>query len=143
MTSFCVFLIVPLLLAVQPAGARDEPGVPAASGVTVVRSEAADPFKLVKRDGAPPTFTAEFTQQMPTPGWTFRIDSIETEGERIVAKVTEIRPQGMVVQMIAPGTMTISLGSLKRGRYVLEIRTRRDPTVKHQPTFAAVLLAGP
>lgn len=141
--NFRTLLALPLLLAIQPAGAGGESTAPAATSLTVVRSEAADPFKLVELDGSPPTFVAEFTQQMPTPGWTFRIDSVETHGDRIVARLTEIRPQGMVVQMIAPGTMTISLGSLKRGRYVLEIRTRRDPTVKHQPTFAAVLLAGP
>jgi hypothetical protein len=135
--------MMPLLLALQPAVASGDSDAPAASGVSVVRSEAADPFKVVKRDGSPPTFTAEFTQQMPTPGWTFEVESIETEGDRIVAKVTEIRPQGIVAQMIVPGTMTISLGSLKRGRYVLEIRSRRDRMVDHQPTFAAVLLAAP
>ena len=143
MTNLRFLIMMPLLLALQPAVASGKSDAPAASSVSVVRSEAADPFKVVKRDGSPPTFTAEFTQQMPTPGWTFEVESIETEGDRIVAKVTEIRPQGMVVQMIAPGTMTISLGSLKRGRYVLEIRSRRDRMVDHQPTFAAVLLAAP
>ena len=114
-----------------------------ATSVTVVGSEAADPFKLVKLDGSRPTFVAEFTQQMPTPGWTFRIDSVETEGDRIVARITEIRPQGMVVQMIAPGTVKIPLGSFERGRYVLEIRSRRNPEAEHRPTFATVLLARP
>jgi len=143
MSDLRVFLVLPLLLALQPAVAGDKPEAPAASDVRVIRSEVADPFKVVQREGAPPTLTAEFTQQMPTPGWTFEIDSIETRGDRIVAKFTELRPQGIVAQMLAPGTMTISLGSLKPGRYVLEIRSRRDRMIDHQPTFAAVLLATP
>ncbi len=136
--SFRALTLLPLLLAIQPAGAGGEPAAPAATSVTVVRSEA---FKLVKLDGSPPTFVAEFTQQMPTPGWTFRIDSVETHGDRIVARLTETRPQGMVVQMIAPGTAKIPLGSLKRGRYVLEIRSRRNPEASHRPAFATVILA--
>ena len=46
-----------------------------ATEVTVVRSEARDPFKLVRVEGSPVEFVAEWTQQMPTPGWTFEIDS--------------------------------------------------------------------
>ncbi len=141
MTNYRAVLVLPLLLAIQPAGAGGEPAVPAATSLTVVRAEAADAFKLVKLDGSPPTFVAEFTQQMPTPGWTFRIDSVETHGDRIVATLTETRPQGMVVQMIAPGTAKIPLGSLTRGRYVLEIRSRRNPQADHRPAFATVLLA--
>ena len=140
MIRFQAFLLF-LPLAIQPTGAGGEPVAPSAANVTVVRSEAADPFKLVKLEGAPPTFVVEFTQQMPTPGWTFKVDSVETDGDRIVAKMTEIRPQGMVVQMIAPGTAKIPLGSLTRGRYVLEIRSRRNAQREHRPTFAAVLLA--
>ncbi len=138
MTNYRALLVLPLLLAIQPARAGGEPAAPAATSLTVVRSEA---FKLVKLDGSPPTFVAEFTQQMPTPGWTFRIDSVETHGDRIVAKLTEIRPQGMVVQMIAPGTAKIPLGPFTRGRYVLEIRSRRNPQADHRPAFATVLLA--
>ena len=138
MTNYRALLVLPLLLAIQPARAGGGPAAPAATSLTVVRSEA---FKLVKLDGSPPTFVAELTQQMPTPGWTFRIDSVETHGDRIVAKLTEIRPQGMVVQMIAPGTAEIPLGSLTRGRYVLEIRSRRNPQADHRPAFATVLLA--
>ncbi|TDI49181.1 MAG: hypothetical protein E2P01_03870 [Acidobacteria bacterium] len=141
MMNFRALLALPLLLATQPAGAGGESAAPAATSLTVVRSEAADPFKLVELDGSPPTFVAEFTQQMPTPGWTFRIDSVETHGDRIVARLTEIRPQGMVVQMIAPGTAKIPLGSLERGRYVLEIRSRRNPQADYRPAFATVLLA--
>jgi hypothetical protein len=126
-------------LALQPLLAGEI--APAATQVAVVRSEAADPLKLVTTEGSPSTFTIEFTQQMPTPGWTFQIDSVDTQGDRIVAKMTEIRPTGMVVQMIAPGTAKIPLGSLERGRYVLEIRSRRDPSREHRPTFAGVLLA--
>ena len=139
--NFRALLALFLLLAIQPADAGGEPATPAATSLTVVRSEAADPFKLVKLEGSPPTFVAEFTQQMPTPGWTFRIDSVETHGDRIVAKLTEIRPQGMVVQMIAPGTAKIPLGPFTRGRYVLEIRSRRNPQADHRPAFATVLLA--
>ncbi len=138
MTNYRALLVLPLLLAIQPARAGGEPAAPAATSLTVVRSEA---FKLVKLDGSPPTFVAEFTQQMPTPGWTFRIDSVETHGDRIVVKLTETRPQGMVVQMIAPGTAKIPLGSLTRGRYVLEIRSRRNPQADHRPAFSTVLLA--
>ena len=78
---------------------------------------------------------------MPTPGWTFEIDSVEIAGDRIVAKITEVRPDGMVAQMIAPGTARIPLGSLDRGSYVLEIRSRRDRRRDHRPAFAAVVLA--
>jgi len=129
-----------LMFALQPVLAGD-PGSPAATQITVVRPEAAEPFKVVTVQGSPSTFTIEFTQQMPTPGWTFQIDSVETEGDRIVVRMMEIRPTGMVVQMIAPGTAKIPLGSLERGRYVLEIRSRRDASRKHRPTFATILLA--
>jgi len=139
--NFSALFGLSLLLAIHSVGVGGEPTPPAANSVTVVRSEAADPFKLVKLDGSPPTFTAEFTQQMPTPGWTFKIDSVDTDGDRIVARITEIRPRGMVVQMIAPGTAKIPLGSLRRGHYVLEIRSRRDARREHRPSFATVLLA--
>ena len=136
--NFRALLAFPLLLPIQPAGAGVESAAPASTNLTVGGSDAFNPVEL---DGSPPTFVAEFTQQMPTPGWTFRIDSVETHGDRIVARLTEIRPQGMVVQMIAPGTAKIPLGSLERGRYVLEIRSRRNPQADHRPAYATVLLA--
>ncbi len=136
-----ILLALSMLAAVLPAVAGGEADRPAAIEVTVVRSEADDPFKIVKHKGVPSTFVAEFTQQMPTPGWTFPIDSVETVGDRIVARITEKRPDGLVPQMIAPGTAKIPLGSLKRGRYVFEIRARRDTQREYRPVFATVLLA--
>jgi hypothetical protein len=130
-----------LILLLAPTVWAGESAPTNATEVTAVRSEAAEPLKVVKVDGSPPTFVVEFTQQMPTPGWTFRVDSVETEGDRIVARITEARPEGMVVQMIAPGTAKIPIGTLQRGRYVLEIRSRRDPLREHRPTFATVVLA--
>jgi hypothetical protein len=134
-------LLSVLVLAACPVAVGGGPEKPTAKSLTVVRSEAANPFKLVQLDGTPVKFVAEWTQQMPTPGWTFVIDAVDVAEDRIVVKLTEVRPEGMTVQMIAPGTAKIPLGSLKRGLYVLEIRSRRNPQNDHRPAYATVIVA--
>jgi len=136
-----IYPLAVLVLAACPVAVGGGPEKPAAKSLTVVRSEAAEPFKLVQLEGTPPEFAAEWTQQMPTPGWTYEIDAVDIAEDRIVVKLTEVRPEGLVVQMIAPGTAKIPLGSLQQGRYVLEIRSRRNSQKEHRPAFATVIVA--
>ena len=102
--------------------------------------EALDLIEGGRAEEAIPLLTT-WTQQMPTPGYTFKLDTLTVEGDRIVAELTEIQPTGLVVQVQVPGTAEIPLGALPPGRYFLEIRSRRDPNGKHRPAFAAVVNA--
>ena len=113
----------------------------AATTATLVKATVDEPIKLIRVDDNPVRFVAEWTQQMPTPGYTFELDTLNIDGDRIVAELTEIRPTGLVVQVQVPGTAEIPLGVLPPGRYFLEIRSRRDPNGKHRPAFAAVVNA--
>jgi hypothetical protein len=90
----------------------------------------------------PPRFELVLTREMPTPGYRFEIDSLEVDAEagRIVAKVTDVPPDGMVAQVITPTRLRLSLGTLPVGRYVLEIRTCRG-TGDHRLLGARVLVA--
>jgi hypothetical protein len=136
-----ISLLSVLVFAACPVVVGGGPEEPAAKTLTVVRPETADTFKLVQLEGTLTEFVAEWTRQMPTPGWTFEIDAVDVVEDRIVVKLTEVRPEGMVVQMLAPGTAKIPLGSLPPGRYVLEIRSRRSPQTDHRPAYATVIVA--
>jgi len=107
--------------------------------VSVVDSGVAEPLTLARGEGSPACFVAEWTHTMPTPGWTFELDRLNIDGDRIGVELTAIRPEGMVAQVEAPGRATIELGVLPRGRYFLEIRLRRGKEQPHRPAFAAVL----
>ena len=91
----------------------------------------------------PPQFEIVLSRDMPTPGYTFRIDSLEVDEQRgrIVAKVTEVTPQGMVAQVITKTELRLHVGSLRARRYVVEIWTRRGADAEHALVQAMVLVA--
>ena len=101
----------------------------------------AEPLRLERVEGEPARFVAEWTHTMPTPGWTFVLDAMEIDGNRIVVRLTGIRAEGMLPQVEAPATAAIPLGALERGRYFLEIELRLDKLRDHRPAFAAVVEA--
>jgi hypothetical protein len=92
----------------------------------------------------PPEFSLTLTREMPTPGWELRIDSVDVEAatRRIVVKITERGPQGMVAQVITPTDVEIPLGRLAPGGYFVEFWGRRDPGRAHEPAHAVVIRAG-
>lgn len=95
-------------------------------------------------ESRPPQFDLVFRREMPTPGFTLHVDSIERVDDRgrIVARVTEVAPKGMVAQVITPTELRLSLGSVPQGRWVLEIHTRRGDNGVYLLADALVLVAG-
>jgi hypothetical protein len=88
-------------------------------------------------------FTLVLKREMPTPGWTFRIDSVEVDAEsqRLTAKLTEVGPEGIVAQVLTPSTIEVPLGKIDPGTYFVELWFRRDPNKRHQPGHAVVVIA--
>ncbi len=80
---------------------------------------------------------------MPTPGWRFEVDSIELDekAQQIVARVTEIRPTGMLAQVITTTHLVLPLGSIRPGRYVLVVWVRRDTGKPYRLAEALILAA--
>ena len=89
----------------------------------------------------PVRFVLVFEQQMPTPGWRTEVDSVEVDEGRIVVKITAKPPEGIVAQVITPAQLRVPLGSLKQGRYVLELRIRRDEAQAYQIAHVLVVVA--
>ena len=92
---------------------------------------------------APPRFTLSFVREMPTPGWTCRVDAVELDapGRRISVRLSDVAPEGMTAQVITPTRFEVPLGSVAPGTYFVEIWTRRDPGREHEPTHALIVKA--
>jgi hypothetical protein len=91
----------------------------------------------------PPQFVLRGQRQMPTPGWTFHIDSVKSEAAsgRVIVELTDVPPEGMAVTTVGPTPISLQLGSLRAGRHVVEIHARRNPHERHQLLQAVVLEA--
>ena len=89
----------------------------------------------------PVRFVLVFEQQMPTPGWRTEVDSVEVDQGRIVVEITSKRPEGIVAQVITSAKLRVPLGSLKQGRYVLELRIRPDEAQAYQIAHVLVVVA--
>ena len=98
-------------------------------------------IELAVISSSPPQFVLRGQRLMPTPGWTFHIDGVKTESGRIVVQLTDMAPEGMVIQTLGPTPLAVQLGSLRTGRYVVEIHTRRSPHERHQLLQAIVIEA--
>jgi hypothetical protein len=100
-------------------------------------------IRVVAEDSMPPRFTLTLTREMPTPGWTIRIDSVDVDREnrRITVKATEEGPDGITSQVITPTEFQIPFGTVEPGSYFLELWTRRAEERPHQPAHALILLA--
>jgi hypothetical protein len=125
-------LLICLMLLATPAALP-------VTEVSIVDSAVAEPLTVTRTEASPERFVAVWTHTMPTPGWTFELDRLSIDGDRIGIDLTAIRPEGMVAQVEAPGRTTIELGALPRGRYFLEIRLRRGALQDYRPAFAALL----
>ena len=104
------------------------------------------PFRdaqVVMAKSMPPQFQVNLTRDMPTPGWKFEVDSVEIDGKsgRIVARVTEHAPGGVVSQVIKPTRLSLNLGVLSRGDYLLELWVRRGAGSDYRRLQAIVLVA--
>ena len=82
-------------------------------------------------------------REMPTPGWTFDVDSVEADAEasRLTVKLTEIGPTGMVAQVLTKTKAEIPLGVVEPGTYFVEIWTRRGASGAHAPGHALIVIA--
>ena len=75
----------------------------------------------------PVQFDLKLTVPMPTPGYELKVDEVSKPDNsgHIVVKITGTPPDGMVAQVITNAETTAKLGSLKLGRYAIEIWYRK------------------
>lgn len=90
---------------------------------------------------SPTQFVLRAQRTMPTPGWTFHIDSVKRSGHHITVQLTDVPPEGPVVQTLGPTPLMVQLGALRAGRYVIEIFGRKSPQERHQLLQATVVSA--
>jgi hypothetical protein len=126
-----------LLLLVALAAARPGPD-------TALALEPVDPpfrARILERPSCPPGFDVELTAELPDPGWTLTVDALrgpDAEG-RFTADLTAARGDGVFPQVVTPRSTKVSLGFLRKGVYLLDLRLRRDPAGKHERVQALVL----
>ncbi len=113
-----------------------------ASRLTAVEGEYGAP-RIAATRSVPPQFVLVFERQTPTPGYTLRQDAVEIDAERgrIVARVSEVPPGGMVAQVISEAELRLNLGAVPTGRWVLEIHARRGDAGEYRLQQALVLVA--
>jgi hypothetical protein len=145
----CLALLVPVASAATCAGAGSagpQPGAAAettkATKMIVLRSAFYEP-QIVMLKSYPPQFQLVLKRKMPTPGWTFQIDEVDVDeaAGRVVARVTETGPDGIVAQVITETQCRIPLGTVAGGDYIVEVWSRRDAGQPHRPVQAFVLSA--
>jgi hypothetical protein len=128
-------------LALAVAG---EPGPTETSATSLTIAEPAfrDPQVLVAMS-MPPQFDLVLDRDMPTPGWSFTVDevAVDLEHGRIVARISEVAPQGASAQVITETTCRVPLGKLPGGTYWLELWLRRGTALPHTPAQALVIHA--
>ena len=139
--GFAALILLGLAPACAAANAEGPVGSRATS-LTIARVAFHDPQVLVAKS-MPPQFEIVLTREMPTPGWSFVVDSLtvdETSG-RIVAKLSEIGPTETTSQVITPTQCRLQLGTLEPGSYVLEMWRRRGTSGAHALAQALVVIA--
>ena len=137
-------LVITCLSCSALSPAVGQPAEVPAKSLRVIESEIDSPLTFKPSDEAvseAPRFVAIWERRMPTPGWSFSVDDLQLEEGRIIALVTETRPDGLMAQVMTPATVKLAIGAIPRGRYVFEIRTRNDVAKKHQPVYAAIVNA--
>jgi hypothetical protein len=134
--------LIGVALVASCAAAQGNPPGPRATSLVPEPPAFSDPQVLVATS-MPPQFEVVLTREMPTPGFTFAVDSLEVDEQagRIVARISEVRPQGITTQVITSTPCRLPLGTLAPGRYALEIRLRRGTTGPHVLSQALVLVA--
>jgi hypothetical protein len=91
----------------------------------------------------PPQFEIELVREMPTPGWSFSVDSVDVDEQagRITARITEVAPTTPTAQVIASKKCRVPLGKLAPGVYALELWLRRGTAHPHVLTQVLVVRA--
>jgi hypothetical protein len=99
--------------------------------------------EVVAEESGPTRFTLVVKREMPTPGWTFQIDTVEVDADsqRVTVKLTEAAPVGMVAQVLTPARIEIPLGTIEPGAYFVELWTRREAGKPHGPSHALLMIA--
>jgi hypothetical protein len=135
-------LLAALVLALPASAVPPAQEARRASRVWIAEEEV-DKVEIVAARSEPPTFTLVLVREMPTPGFTWRVDALEADARsrRITARVTETGPAGMVAQVITPTRFELPLGELEPGSYFVELWTRRDASAEHRPAHALVIEA--
>ena len=116
-----------LLLTLAPAGAGGE-GTGADDRATGLRFDGpTHGARLVVLESMPPQFALVIPRTMPTPGWSTKVDQVRIEREhgRIVAKVTEREPDGIVAQVLTKAELHVTLGYVPVGKHGFELYVRR------------------
>ena len=133
-----------MLLAGACAAHGALPDHRAATSMRVVEESRKERVEVVMAKSTPHRFTLVVERPMPTPGWRFDVNTIDIEPEssRIMVRVRETGPTGVSSQVITPTRLEIPLGAIPRGRYFLELWTRRADDQPHVPSRAWVLVAG-
>lgn len=100
-------------------------------------------LELISLPSTPTQFVLRAEREMPTPGWTFHIDAVQVESTgRISVRVTDIPPAAdAVISVIAPAVLSVQLGTLRVGRYVVELLSRRSPAEPYRLLQAVVIEA--
>ncbi len=100
-------------------------------------------LELIALPTSPTQFVLRGEREMPTPGWTFHIDGVQIDGTgHISVRITDIPPAAdAVISVIAPAVLSIQLGTLRIGRYVVELQSRRSPAEPYRLLQAAVVEA--
>lgn len=100
-------------------------------------------LELIALPNTPTQFVLRGEREMPTPGWTFHIDAVQVDAAgRITVRVTDIPPAAdAAISVIAPAVLSVQLGTLRVGRYVVELLTRRSPAEPYRLLQALVIEA--
>lgn len=122
-----------------------EPGpLPKHAGRLQIVDSSIQGLELVGLSTSPPQFVLRGTREMPTPGWTFHIDDVRVDSQlsRVAVKLTEVPPaDGAATSATDPAPLSVQLGTLRAGRYVVEISSRRSPSEGYRLLQAVVVEA--
>ncbi len=132
--------LLPVLLALAyPAGAKADPKY---AGSATLLSGVSD-VKIDVLESQPVQFVLQARIPMPTPGWELKVDQVKYDEKACIVRVnlTGKGPRGMVAQVITPTPVTIKLGTLVKGRPIVDIHVRRGAGSPYQRIGAVVLLA--
>ena len=129
------------LFLVAPLVAGQPPDAPVKAQQLQILEDGFGEPQIVMLKSMPPQFNLTLKREMPTPGWEFAVDSLDIDpvAGRIVARLTEKPPGGIVAQVVTPAWLRLELGTLVPGRYVVELRVRRRAGEKYRPEQALIL----
>ncbi len=135
-------VVVSGLAGALAGAAEGDPAAPAAARLGLAEP-ALEWESVAVLESYPPQFVAVLRAEMPTPGWTITVDSVETDppAGRIVAKVTGRPPSGLVAQVVTPARVRVHLGTLPVGRYCFEVWMRREASAPYRRAGSFVIEA--